>query len=57
MTRLVLPQMLERGKGAIINMASGASCQPTPQMNVYAATKVGGTTSGISIPTNSAGIS
>ncbi|XP_056150002.1 inactive hydroxysteroid dehydrogenase-like protein 1 [Lampris incognitus] len=30
MTRLVLPGMLERSKGAVINISSGASCQPWP---------------------------
>jgi 17beta-estradiol 17-dehydrogenase / very-long-chain 3-oxoacyl-CoA reductase len=39
MTRLVLPQMVERKKGAIINLASlgGAVC--TPLLSVYSATK------------------
>lgn len=34
-----LPAMLERGKGAIINIASLAGFQPTPYMTVYGATK------------------
>ena len=40
MTHLVLPQMVERGKGAIVNMSAGGCTRPTPQMAVYAATKV-----------------
>ncbi|CAH1786831.1 unnamed protein product [Owenia fusiformis] len=39
MTQIILPGMVERGRGAIINMASSASLKPTPQMSVYAATK------------------
>jgi short-subunit dehydrogenase len=34
-----LPAMLERGAGAIINVASLAGFQPTPYMTVYGATK------------------
>lgn len=34
-----LPEMLERGAGAIINVASLAGFQPTPYMTVYGATK------------------
>ena len=34
-----LPPMLERGAGAIINIASLAGFQPTPYMTVYGATK------------------
>lgn len=34
-----LPAMLERGSGAIINIASVAGFQPTPFMTVYGATK------------------
>lgn len=40
MTYLVLPQMVERGKGAIVNMSAGGCTRPSPQMAVYAATKV-----------------
>lgn len=40
MTHMILPQMVERGKGAIVNVSAGACCRPTPQMTVYAATKV-----------------
>ncbi|XP_031550188.1 inactive hydroxysteroid dehydrogenase-like protein 1, partial [Actinia tenebrosa] len=39
MTCVVLPQMVKRKRGAIINMSSSAAQQPTPQMTVYAATK------------------
>lgn len=35
----VLPGMRERGRGAIINVASTAAFQPTPSMSAYAATK------------------
>lgn len=34
-----LPAMLDRGSGAIINIASLAAFQPTPYMGVYGATK------------------
>ncbi|KAK7086262.1 Inactive hydroxysteroid dehydrogenase-like protein 1 [Halocaridina rubra] len=39
MTKLVLPQMMTRGKGAIINIASIAGSGPIPLMGIYAATK------------------
>ncbi|XP_067929252.1 inactive hydroxysteroid dehydrogenase-like protein 1 [Watersipora subatra] len=39
MTHIVLPQMVERGKGAIVNIAAGSCSRPTPQLAVYAATK------------------
>lgn len=35
----VLPQMLSRDRGAIINVASTAAFQPIPEMTTYAATK------------------
>ncbi|MCC2594641.1 SDR family oxidoreductase [Tessaracoccus sp. OS52] len=35
----VLPQMLSRDRGAIINVASTAAFQPIPEMATYAATK------------------
>lgn len=39
MTHLILPGMLKRGKGAIVNVSSGSELQPLPLMTVYAATK------------------
>ncbi|HTW98620.1 MAG TPA: SDR family oxidoreductase [Acidimicrobiales bacterium] len=39
LSRLVLPGMLERGRGGIVNMASTAAFQPTPTMSTYGATK------------------
>lgn len=38
-TRLFLPDMIERGSGKIMNVASTASFQPGPTMSVYFATK------------------
>lgn len=40
MTRMVLEQMKERRKGAIVNVSSGSELQPLPLMTVYAASKV-----------------
>jgi short-subunit dehydrogenase len=39
LTRSALPSMLERGNGAVLNIASTAGYQPIPLMAVYAATK------------------
>ncbi|HWD71258.1 MAG TPA: SDR family oxidoreductase [Actinomycetota bacterium] len=39
LTRLLLPSMLERGSGRILNVASTAGLQPGPLMAVYYATK------------------
>jgi hypothetical protein len=39
LTRLYLPAMLERDRGAIINVGSTAAFQPVPYMAVYGATK------------------
>ncbi|KAK4879491.1 hypothetical protein RN001_007637 [Aquatica leii] len=40
MTRLLVKGMKDRNRGAIVNVSSGAECQPLPLMNVYAASKV-----------------
>lgn len=40
MTKIVLPGMQERKRGAIVNVSSSAELQPMPLMTVYAATKV-----------------
>ncbi|KAI5089514.1 hydroxysteroid (20-beta) dehydrogenase 2 [Silurus meridionalis] len=40
MSRLILPQMVERGKGLIINISSEASSQPQPMLTLYSATKI-----------------
>ncbi|NWU21624.1 DHB12 reductase, partial [Dyaphorophyia castanea] len=39
MTRLVLPGMLERSKGIILNISSASGMCPTPLLTVYSATK------------------
>ncbi len=39
LTHLCLPDMLERGRGRILNLASVASFQPGPLMSVYYASK------------------
>ena len=39
LTRLLLPSMLERGRGGILNIGSTAAFQPGPFMAVYYATK------------------
>ena len=41
MCRAVLPTMLERGAGAIVNMSSTAARFPTPGLSVYSASKAG----------------
>ncbi len=38
-TRLILPEMLKRDRGHIINISSGAGAHPYPGGNVYGATK------------------
>ncbi|KAG7314484.1 hypothetical protein KOW79_021787 [Hemibagrus wyckioides] len=40
MSRMILPQMVERGKGLIINMSSEAGSQPQPMLSLYSATKI-----------------
>lgn len=39
LTHMVLPRMIERGHGAVLNVASTAAFQPMPRQAVYAATK------------------
>ncbi|KAL8572774.1 hypothetical protein ACOMHN_030356 [Nucella lapillus] len=39
MTHMILPQMVKRQRGAVVNMSSGACVHVTPQVTVYAATK------------------
>lgn len=39
LTRMVLPQMIERGDGRILNVASSAAYLPGPLMSVYYASK------------------
>jgi short-subunit dehydrogenase len=39
LTGLFLPQMVERGSGKVLNVASTAAFQPGPFMSVYYATK------------------
>lgn len=38
MTHMIMPQMVDRNKGAIIMVSSGSCTKITPQMTVYAAT-------------------
>ncbi|KAF6333183.1 hydroxysteroid 17-beta dehydrogenase 12 [Rhinolophus ferrumequinum] len=39
MTRLVLPGMVERSKGTILNISSASGMRPTPLLTIYSATK------------------
>jgi short-subunit dehydrogenase len=40
-TRLVVPEMVERGTGHIVNMSSAAGLAPVPFASIYSATKHG----------------
>ncbi|XP_014736328.1 PREDICTED: inactive hydroxysteroid dehydrogenase-like protein 1 [Sturnus vulgaris] len=39
MTHIVLPGMVKKKKGAIVNLSSGFCCQPAPMLTVYGASK------------------
>uniref|UniRef100_A0A8D0HPI6 Inactive hydroxysteroid dehydrogenase-like protein 1 n=1 Tax=Sphenodon punctatus TaxID=8508 RepID=A0A8D0HPI6_SPHPU len=39
MVHIVLPGMVERKKGAIVNVSSSCCCHPTPQLSAYSASK------------------
>ncbi|XP_042869196.1 inactive hydroxysteroid dehydrogenase-like protein 1 isoform X2 [Penaeus japonicus] len=58
MTRLVLPTMLKRGKGAIINISSLGAYIPLPYMQIYTATKsfVSSFTSALQVEYQSSGV-
>uniref|UniRef100_A0A3B1IC39 Hydroxysteroid (20-beta) dehydrogenase 2 n=1 Tax=Astyanax mexicanus TaxID=7994 RepID=A0A3B1IC39_ASTMX len=40
MTRVILPHMVERGSGLIINLSSEAASKPQPMLALYSATKI-----------------
>lgn len=40
MTRVILPRMLERASGLIINLSSEAASKPQPMLALYSATKI-----------------
>ncbi|XP_061200084.1 inactive hydroxysteroid dehydrogenase-like protein 1 [Neopsephotus bourkii] len=39
MTHIVLPGMVEKKKGAIVNVSSASCCHPTPMLTIYGASK------------------
>jgi len=39
MTRMILPQMIERKRGCILNIGSASATHPTPMLALYSATK------------------
>ncbi|XP_072278835.1 inactive hydroxysteroid dehydrogenase-like protein 1 [Pyxicephalus adspersus] len=39
MVHIVLPGMVQRKRGAIVNVSSGTCCKPTPLLSVYSSTK------------------
>ncbi|MBN3299490.1 DHB12 reductase, partial [Amia calva] len=40
MSRIVLPQMIDRGRGLIINISSEAASRPQPLLTLYSASKI-----------------
>nr|CAB3254198.1 17-beta hydroxysteroid dehydrogenase [Phallusia mammillata] len=39
MTQLILPGMIKKGKGIVVNIGSGSGVCPTPLLSVYSSTK------------------
>ncbi|NXL92625.1 HSDL1 protein, partial [Alectura lathami] len=39
MVHIVLPGMVKKKKGAIVNLSSGCCCKPTPMLTIYGASK------------------
>ncbi|XP_074014306.1 inactive hydroxysteroid dehydrogenase-like protein 1 isoform X2 [Numenius arquata] len=39
MMHIVLPRMVEKKRGAIVNVSSASCCQPTPMLTIYGASK------------------
>lgn len=58
LTRLLLPRMIEKKRGAILNVSSSAGFLPIPGMNVYAASKafVNSFTEGLRAEVHNAGV-